>query len=438
MMAKWKTLCALSLVSAMCLTTTSCSTWSNQHYYEQAQLLLGQGECLEASQLFQELGEYEDSAEYALYAAALSALQEGNTALCRVNLEQIDPFKSSQRYLRYLDAIEAEKNGDLQEALTLFSALGSFEDAAERAGALQSAIPERSIQQARQLMNDGAYEDARALLLSLNGYGQSTALAEACTAAMSRKAYLAAEELLAQGDYEGAMNAFSDMGDTLDAVNRAAQCRSLLMKELEDAFQQVTLESAQALSDRLLSLTDDPSFAALLAQLRERFGVNLELLECAQGQQPYVLLGQYPMGESGTMSDVLWQVIRTDGSTITLLCASVIDACDVATTSDLTISQSPDMLSITLPAAADLTTLNDLSCAVTPYAAAQGAEHASGTAVYWLRDALENGLHPVIGASGHLTLPDDAATPGIRPMATLDLNEYAFTTGSGTREDPYR
>lgn len=438
MMAKWKKLCTLSLVSAMCLSATSCTAWSNQHYYEQAQLLLGQGEWLEAEELFLELGEYEDSAEYALYAAALSALQNGNTALCRTNLQQIDPFKSSQRYLRYLDAIEAEKNGDLQEALTLFSALGSFEDAAERAGALQSAIPERSIQQARQMMNEGAYEEARALLLTLNGYGQSSALADACTAAIGRKAYLAAEELLSQGDYEGAMNAFGAMGDTLDAVNRAAQCRSLLMKELEDAFQQVTLETAQTLSDRLLSLTDDPSFAALLAQLRERFGVNLELLESAKDQQPYVLLGQYPMGESGTMSDVLWQVIHSDGSTITLLCASVIDACEVATTSDLNISQSPDVLTITLPAAADLTGLSDFSCAITPYAAAQGADHQSGTAVYWLRDALENGLHPVIGASGNLTLPDDDVTPGIRPMATLDLNEYAFTTGDGSRENPFR
>ena len=87
---------------------------------------------------------------------------------------------------------------------------------------------------------------------------------------------------------------------------------------------------------------------------------------------------------------------------------------------------------------ADLVSLSDLTCGATAYALAQGAANESGAAVYWLRDCLENGLHPIISASGALTLPGDSVTPGIRPMMTLNLESFTFTNGSGTAEDPFR
>lgn len=438
MKTRCKQLLALTLLLALCLSLTSCAAYSNQRYYERAQLLLGSGECREAAELFSQLGEYADSADYALYAAALCALQEGDTTLTRTNLMQIAPFKSSERYLRYLDGIDAEKAGELQAALDIFRALGSFEDCAERADALEDAIPEQTLRQGRQLMSSGDYEAARELLLSLNGYGQSAALADACTSAIARQAYQAAEKLAAEGDYLSAMNAFSAMGDTLDAAQRAAECRSLLLKEAEEAFLKVTVDTAQSLSDKLSALAEDADFSALQARLQERFGQNMTLLEQAQDAQPFVLLGQYPMGESGSESDLLWQVLRADGSTLTLLCTAVIDASAVATTTDLALDDSLSAAQLLLPSAADLAALDNLTCTATPYAAAQGASVSGGAAVYWLRDTLESGVHPVISESGSLTLPEDSQTPGIRPIITLDLNDYTFTQGSGTESDPFR
>ena len=266
-----------------------------------------------------------------------------------------------------------------------------------------------------------------------NGYGQSRALSDACTAAIARKAYLAAEDLLGAGDYLGAMNAFAAMGDTLDAAHRAEECRLLLLKQAEEAFQAVTLETADALDEQLESLSADAAFAEIRQALAEKFGVNLSLLRAARSEHPYVLLGTYPMGESGAESDVLWQVLRVDGNQLVLLCCSVIDASSVATTSDLPMADTPDAAEISLPSAADLATLTDLTCAATPYAAAQGA-----SAVYWLRDTLESGIHPVISETGVLTLPADTEVPGIRPLALLDLTTYVFTAGDGTEENPYR
>ena len=95
-------------LTMLLLVCVSIGAAGNQRYYERAQLMMGSGEYEEAAELFHQLGEYEDSAEYALYAAALDALQRGKIELARANLLEIAPFKSADRYLRYLDALDAE------------------------------------------------------------------------------------------------------------------------------------------------------------------------------------------------------------------------------------------------------------------------------------------------------------------------------------------
>ena len=80
---------------------------------------------------------------------------------------------------------------------------------------------------------------------------------------------------------------------------------------------------------------------------------------------------------------MLWQVLRVDGNQL-VLCCSVIDASSVATTSDLPMADTPDAAEISLPSAADLATLTDLTCAATP----------TRRAAHWLRDTLESGIHP--------------------------------------------
>ena len=104
MNAKCKKFLTMLLLVCVSIGAAGCSAYSNQRYYERAQLMMGSGEYAEAAELFHQLGEYEDSAEYTLYAAALDALQRGKIELARANLLEIAPFKSADRYLRYLDA----------------------------------------------------------------------------------------------------------------------------------------------------------------------------------------------------------------------------------------------------------------------------------------------------------------------------------------------
>ena len=427
----------LALLLCMALTLTACANGDIGEYYETAQLYLGCGDYDYAAELFAQLGEYEDAADYTLYATALQALEEKEYDLARANLTAVNPFKSSGRYLMVLDALAAEEDGEMEAALALYEKLGTFADAHLAAERLRTAIPEAAIKEGRALMAKGEYEAAREIFLSLDGYGASKTLAENCTTAMNKAAYHAAEELVKSGDYLGAMAAFEAMGDTMDAAKRAAECLSTLRAALDKQMAAVTLATAPALMDAYAELGEDAAAQTRIKELAARFGKNLELITM---ENPALMLGSYPHAESGEEQGVLWRIIKAEGAQLTLLSETVLDASAAAETIAVMFSDAEQQAvsEVMLPAMADLAAWKDLACIATPYALAQGAATENGAALYWLRDSLENGLHPVIGATGALTLPAADSTPGIRPMITLDLEKFTFTTGSGTVEDPFR
>lgn len=434
-----KRILALACILCTALVLTGCSRPGNSEYYEEAQLYLGCGEYRQAAKYFSQLGEYADSASYTLYCDALAAIEDGEYVLARANLVQIAPFKSSGRYLAYLDALEKEDAGELESALTLYEELGTFADCDEHAEKLRKAIPEETMSQGRALMAQGEYAAARELFLSLEGYGTSSVLANNCTVALNKAAYSEADALCDNGDHLAAYEAFLALGDTLDAADRAAQCRDVLLTELDAAYGSVSLSTAAGLIEAYSAFSGDEECIARAQALRERFGTNMMLLEAAS-DMPHVQLGAYPTGESGLEQPLTWQVLRCEGTALTLLCTSVIDASPAATATDLLLTDA-ERAAITasdLPSAADLAALTDLSCAATPYALAQGTAQEDGQAAYWLRDSLESGLHPVVNAAGSLTLPMAGAIPGLRPMITISLDAYTFTAGSGSPADPFR
>ena len=144
-----KKLSILAMLVCMALTLSSCMSQDNQGYYESAQLYLGCGDYEYAAELFSQLGEYEDSADYVLYCRALEAIGNEDYALARANLDAVNPFKSSGRYLMYLDALEQEEEGELEKALSLYKKLGTFAAADQEAERLRIAIPEAALQEER-------------------------------------------------------------------------------------------------------------------------------------------------------------------------------------------------------------------------------------------------------------------------------------------------
>ena len=430
-----KKLPLLALLLCMALTVTACARTDIGGYYESAQLYLGCGDYEYAAELFSQLGEYEDAADYALYATALQALRDEDYALARANLEAVNPFKSSGRYLMLLDAIDAEAGGNMESALALYEKLGTFAGADEQAARLQKAIPEAAIQEGRALMNQGEYEAARELFLSLEGYGASKTLAESCTTALNKAAYQAADDLAKSGDLLAAMEAFTALGDTLGAAKRAQECLNAIHKDLDKQYAAVTLATAPALLDAYALLGADEVAQARMAELTARYGTNLLLLTA---EDPLVALGSYPRAESGEEQPVLWRVIRREGSLLTLLSDQVLDASPEAAAVPVTFTEAEAVGEVMLPSVADLAACAELKCTATAYALAQGVPEEEGFAAYWLRDSLESGLHPIISATGAMALPEEGMTPGVRPMVVIDLEKIAFNAGSGTVEDPFR
>lgn len=302
------------LLLPLLLCLSSC-TLSNEAYYQQAQLYLGSGDFTSAGELFSQLGEYEDSADYALYCAALEALEADQLDLARADLTLIAPFKSSGLYLQYITALELEAAGKLEEALSAFEALGSFEDSLTRAERLQAAIPERDIAHARALMGASRWEQALPILEALNGYGESARLMDQCREQIDFAAYDQAMLLYDGEQYEEALAAFESLGEVLDAPVRARMCRGAMYTQLEEDYASATMATAQSLMDRYAEMEDYLASPQRLQALQERFSVNLQL---AEATLPYAVFGE----------GLLWRVMQVQGSHALLLSqsGSVFDA----------------------------------------------------------------------------------------------------------------
>ena len=434
-----KRIVTLLAALTLALTATGCAA-SNEDYYQQAQRFLGAGDFEGAARLFDQLGGYRDSGEYALYAAGLYALQQGERDLARSSLRQVDPFLNSGRYLTYLDAADLAEADDLEGAMALYQSLGAFADSAAQAQALEAAIPARDIRRARALMASGGWQQALTLLQPYQGLEEADALMAQCGEGLRQNAYDKAAELYQSGDYGQAMAAFEALGDTLDAKAQALACRSALYMQLEAEYASVTLSGCESLMARYAALEGYLDSASRISELQARFATNLALRDTA-GNHPYVVYGSYPTEESGASQPLVWQVLGVTADTATLLCTRVIDAMPLASATDLAAPEDA-VASLALPDLEQASTLDDLSCAATPYAIAQGVQHHSDSrAWWWLADEAPNGRQAIVWYNGSVLeggVDPTEATIGLRPLLYLDLNRYAFTQGIGTPEDPFR
>lgn len=115
---------------------SGCSS-SCQARYEDAQKKLSAGEYDQAIQTFKELGEYEDSGHFLIYAGAQKQLKEGNYEEALKNLKNLGDFKSSSSWLTYALASKLLYEGRYKAAYDQFNSLGIFQDSEERAVGLK-------------------------------------------------------------------------------------------------------------------------------------------------------------------------------------------------------------------------------------------------------------------------------------------------------------
>ena len=426
---------------AALLLCTGCSD-RNVDYYESAQRYLGCGEYDAAAYIFEQLGEYRDAGEYALYTRALEAMAAGDYALAQTNFELVEPFKSSTRYLTYLEALALKDEGDLETARELLNDLGSFADSRELVAALDKAIPLQQLAHCQSLVEAGEYEAALSLLEAMSLTADVQSLKEKCREGILRAQYDSAWLKYQQGAYGEAMAAFEALGDVLDAPARLMLCQGAMYRQAASATP--TLENATQLMADFATLGDYLDSVDHLAALEKQFGCNLALM--AQEGYPLVTLGTYATAESGAAEALTWHVTKVEDGCATLLCTRVLDAGGVATATDLPIEWGAAEAAVSqrLPMAAELQGLPAymLPGVATPYALAQGVRHhEDGAAWWWLGDEAEAGKHQIVWYTGAVLpggVSDTEPVVGVRPAAEVDLAQWFFTEGEGTAERPYR
>lgn len=283
-----KKMLSLSLVVLLALLTGCGWTTSSEELYQHAQLCLGSGEYEAARIYFTQLGEYRDAANYALYAGALEAWQAGDTSLARRTLESIRSFKSAERYLTYLDAMDAAERGEKETALALHEGLGAFGDSALQANKLREQLVDENLDAIDSALAEENWALAEALMLPLANDALIAQLLEECRSDALSTAYDQARQDYAAGNYPAALEAFTALGDQLDAPARAVLCTELIYRLAENAFPVATLENAQDLVAWYEAVEDYGESEARLAALRERFGSVLALMAQADAH-PYVL-----------------------------------------------------------------------------------------------------------------------------------------------------
>ena len=469
-MTRFTKLCALAMALCLALSMLTACGITQQDRYEQAQLHLGYRDYESARSLFAELGEYEESGSYALYCSGLLALQAGDYARASADFANLAEFRHSPLYLSYVDALILEQEGEWEAALGLFASLGSFEDSADKAAHLQQLIPQRDYASAQTLMAVGQYQQAWDAFAALGDYQDSAQLAAACQEKLFESLWSACQQAFQRGDYEETLKQLEDVSMPLtesmarQLLELAEKCRAALYERARRSEAE-GLSAAQetlALYDALGSYSDSLQRAQAL---RTQYGVSMQLHDF-DGQWQYVSLGAWPKE-----NPLLWRVVKCYDHQVLLLADTIMETrplcqpeeafttyndsslrawlCDTFAAGAFSAEQQQALCGedpVFLLSKEEAALLN-----ANPHRQATGSQHAleqglrqssQGTSWWWLRDQGEmSGCQSIVYFSGSIyengVQAQDTQT-GVRPALWLDLDQYSFTEGTGTLDDPSR
>lgn len=114
----------------------------------------------------------------------------------------------------YKKAVSLYEDGEYEQAMELFEALGDYEDASVR-------VLDCHYQIAVEFANAGKYQEAQEIFLSLGSYQDSVDMAKACN-------YEIALGLADQEEYQKAIDIFLNLGDYKDSYQKCVDCACLL------------------------------------------------------------------------------------------------------------------------------------------------------------------------------------------------------------------
>lgn len=128
-----------------------------------------------------------------------------------------------QPSIAYKDAEQLLNNGQYEEAIAAFQALGDYKDSSERIEEAKEAINVHAYVEAEQLLLSGEYDAAIAAFQALGNYKDSLEKIAEVEEAKKATEYQEAEAFLALGDNASSAITFGKLGDYRDAHARSIE-----------------------------------------------------------------------------------------------------------------------------------------------------------------------------------------------------------------------
>ncbi len=168
----------------------------NAKSYEEAATLYDQKKYVQAAEIYNELGEYEDS--------------QIRKSICL-----------------YAEASTLEAQKKYAEAAEIYASLGDYQDSTAKMNSCRYHA-------AVATLEAGNYADAKTMLESLNGYADSKNLLSECS-------YKEGVALITKKDYQGAIDIFTKLGTYSDSAQKILDAKYGFVKDNLDAKNETTL-----------------------------------------------------------------------------------------------------------------------------------------------------------------------------------------------------
>ncbi len=162
--------------------------------YQAAAAMLEQGQYDEAAAAFEALGSYEESSRLLMYSRAVIAARDGDYESAMKAFSVLNGFQDSARMLAYCRACQLESEGSWLEAAEAFLQVPDVLDAAQRADADRDRIYDA----ASAALAEGEPEKAISLYSSLGSYRDAAEL-------RTETVQQFFQQRLQKKDYEGAL-----------------------------------------------------------------------------------------------------------------------------------------------------------------------------------------------------------------------------------------
>jgi len=221
-----------------------CIELENQRIYNSAAELKQSGDYLGAAKLFAGLGEYTDAKQQnadcielenqRIYDSGVDLKQKKDYVRASKIFAGLGSFRDAKQQSEicielenqriYDSGVELKQKKDYVRASKIFAGLGSFKDAKQQSEICIELENQRIYDSAVELMQNGEYIQASGVFSGIAGFKDAKQQSLNCVELENQRIYDSAERLKQKGDFREASKVFAGLGTFKDAKERVVEC----------------------------------------------------------------------------------------------------------------------------------------------------------------------------------------------------------------------